>query len=199
MSRRKFDLVLSLIGVVITVVLVVGGCLAFWGYSFANNKVRDELTAQQIDFPPAGSDAITGLPAADQAAISRYAGQPLVNGQQARAYADHFIAVHLKDVADGKTYSQVSEEWIQGGMKDATLAQQRETLFMGETLRGLLLNAYGYWQFGQLALIAAVVMWVMGAIMLVLTVLGFWHLGRVEPEVRVLEPTIAAEPATTSV
>ncbi|HEY6784461.1 MAG TPA: hypothetical protein VI159_05885 [Gemmatimonadales bacterium] len=197
MSRRKFDLVLSLIGAVLTVALVVGGSLAFWGYSFANKKVHTELTAQQIFFPPAGNEAITSLPATDQPAIAKYAGQQLVDGQQAQAYADHFIAVHLKGVADGKTYAEVST-LSRANPDDQTLAGQVQTLFRGETLRGLLLNAYGYWKFGQLALIGAIVLWVLGAAMLILTILGFWHLTRAAPEATVLAPAVERVPVGAS-
>jgi hypothetical protein len=56
---------------------------------------------QKIFFRPAGSKAL--LPG-----IKQYAGQQLVNGDQARAYADKFINVHLSEVAGGQTYAQVS-------------------------------------------------------------------------------------------
>jgi hypothetical protein len=187
MSRRKLDLVLSLGGVVLTFVLVIGGSLAFWGYTFANNKVHDELAAQQIFFPPAASEGITSLPPADQPAIAQYAGQQMVNGAQAQAYADHFIAVHLKGVADGKTYAQVST-LSRANPDDQALAGQVQTLFRGETLRGLLLNAYAFWKFGQMALIGAIALWTLGVIMLALTVLGFWHLRRPSAEVKVFAP-----------
>src|SRR5439155_13253154 len=175
----KFDLVLSLVGVVLTFVLVIGGGLAFWGYSFASNKVHSELAAQKIFFPPAGNEAL-----ADPAIgpyLNKYAGQQLVTGAQAQAYADHFIAVHLKGVADGKTYSEVSTLARQNP-DDAALQGQVQTLFRGETLRGLLLNAYAFWKLGQLALIGSIVSWALAAVMLILTILGFRHFRRVTPE-----------------
>jgi hypothetical protein len=189
MSRRKFDLVMSAVGVMLTVVLVIGGGLAFWGYSFANNKVQEQLVAQKIFFPPAGSEAITSLPAADQPAIAKYAGQQLVNGAQAEAYADHFIAVHLNGVADGKTYAEVST-LARANPDDEALAGQVQTLFRGETLRGLLLNAFAFWKLGQIALIGAIAFWVLAGIMFALTVLGFWHLRRVSPEEQVFAPMV---------
>jgi len=39
-----------------------------------------------------------------------YAGQQLTTGEQAQVYANNFIGVHLKEVAGGKTYAQVSAE-----------------------------------------------------------------------------------------
>jgi hypothetical protein len=184
MPRRTFDLILSSVGVMLTAVLLVAGVLAFWGYSFSNGKVHDQLVAQQIFFPPAGSEAITSLPPADQPAIAQFAGEQMVNGAQAQAYADHFIAVHLKGVADGKTYAEVST-LSRANPDDQALAGQVQTLFRGETLRGLLLNAYAFWKLGQLALIGSIAAFALAGIMFVLTILGFWHLRKVSADEQV--------------
>jgi hypothetical protein len=178
MRRRTFDFLVSSTGMMLTIVLLVAGGLLFWGYSFANGNVHDQLAAQKIFFPPKGSQALA--PPEIGRYLNRYAGQQLVNGAQAKAYADHFIAVHLKEAAGGKTYAQVSSLALQNP-NDAKLAAQVQTLFRGETLRGLLLNAYAFWKIGQIALIAAVASLVLAGVMLVLTVLGFWHLRRVSP------------------
>ena len=127
--------------------------LLFWGNSFVHNQVRDELVAQKISFPAAGTASFS---AQEYPALQQYAGQQVSNGVMAQAYANDYIGHHLSKVAGGKTYSQVSALYIAGGSKDATLASQRQTLFMGETLRGLLLNAYGWWQVGQYAFYAAI-------------------------------------------
>jgi hypothetical protein len=147
---RVFVLQLGLIGIL----TFVSG-FAFWASSFATGQVRDNLTAQQIFFPPATSPAITSLPAADAAAMNVYAGQQMTTGAQAETYADHFIAVHLKEIAGGKTYSQVSTA-AQADPTNTKLAGQVQTLFRGETLRGLLLNSYGWSQIGQYASYAAI-------------------------------------------
>jgi hypothetical protein len=178
MPRRTFDKLMSLGGVVLTVTLLVAGGLAFWGYSFATGRVHDQLAAQKIYFPPKGSEALADPQIGKY--LNQYAGQQLVNGAQAQAYADHFIAVHLKEVAGGKTYAEVST-LARANPSDQTLQGQVQTLFRGETLRGLLLNAYAFWKFGQLALIGAIAAFAMAAIMFVLTVLGFWHLRRASP------------------
>jgi hypothetical protein len=178
MRRRTFDILVSSTGMMLTIVLLVAGGLLFWGYSFANTNVHDQLAAQKIFFPPAGSQALA--PPEVGRYLDQYAGQQLVNGAQAKAYADHFIAVHLREAAGGKTYAQVSSQALQNP-DDAKLAGQVQTLFRGETLRGLLLNAYAFWKIGQIALIAAIASLVLAAVMLVLTVLGFWHLRRVSP------------------
>jgi hypothetical protein len=196
MPRKTFDLILSSVGLMLTIVLFVAGGLAYWGYTFANTEVKSQLTAQHITFPEAGSEGITSLPPADAAVISKYAGQQLTNGEQARAFADHYIAVHLQGVAGGKTYSEVST-LSRANPDDAELAAQVQTLFRGETLRGLLLNAYAFWKLGQLALIGAIVAFVLGGIMLVLTIIGFVHLRRVSATEMILVPqtTGAAVPA----
>jgi hypothetical protein len=153
MRWRVFVLQVGLIGIL----GFVAGFL-FWGNSFVHNMVTDELTAQKITFPAAGStgfDAKT-LGADHFATISQYAGQDLTTGPQAQSYANDYINVHLQGVAKGQTYSQVSAAYIASGSKDATLAGQRTTLFQGETLRGLLLNAYGWWTVGQYAFYAAI-------------------------------------------
>ncbi len=178
MPRRTFDKLMTLGGVVLTVTLVVAGGLAFWGYSFANGRVHDQLAAQRIYFPPKGSEALADPQIGKY--LNQYAGQRLMNGAQAEAYADHFIAVHLKEVAGGKTYAEVST-LSRANPDDQTLQGQVQTLFRGETLRGLLLNAYAFWKFGQLALIGASAAFALAGIMFVLTILGFWHLRRVSP------------------
>jgi hypothetical protein len=127
----------------------------FWGNSFIHNQISTELTAQQISFPAANSPAITALPAADATAMNVYGGQQLTTGEQARVYANSFIGVHLSEVANGKTYSQMSA-LAQANPTDTKIAGQVATLFKGETLRGLLLNAYGWWTIGTYALYAAI-------------------------------------------
>lgn len=72
--------------------------------------------------------------------LNRYAGQQLTNGAHAKAYADHFIAVRLREVAGGLTYSQVSTK-AQEQPNNEKLAGEVETLVEGTTLRGMLLNA----------------------------------------------------------
>jgi hypothetical protein len=107
----------------------------------------------------------------------------------------------LKETADGKTYAQVSTE-SRADPKNTELAAQVQTLFRGETLRGLLLEAYGFWKFGQIAFIAAVTSFALGAVMLVLSILGLLHLRRTDPAEelglgRRAAPTPDAPPSTT--
>ena len=149
----------------LTGILAFVAGFAFWANGFTHSQVQDQLSAQRITFPAVGSKGFdaTTLGAAQYAEISQYAGQQLTTGPQAQAYANDYIDVHLQGVASGKTYSEVSGAYIAASANPntdpktlATLSGQRQTLFMGETLRGLLLNAYGWWQVGQYAFYAAI-------------------------------------------
>lgn len=179
-ERKAIDKVFILLGMVAAVTLVVIGSLAWYGYRFATSSVTHELSQQKIYFPPKGSPAITSLPPTDQAEVNKYAGQQLINGEQAKVYADHYINVHLKKIAGGKTYAEISDE----AMKDPTnqkLQQQKATLFQGETLRGLLLGSgYTYWMFGLIAKYAALAAFVGAGVMILLVWLGLLHLARLK-------------------
>jgi hypothetical protein len=131
---------LVIIGSVLFMVLTVGGVLLLWGANFADNVVHSQLSQQKITFPAKGSPA---LDPAQFPGLQRYAGETVDNGPKAKAYADQFIKVHLKEIGGGKTYSQVSGEAL-ANPNDQKLAGQAQTLFRGETLRGLLLNVWGW-------------------------------------------------------
>jgi hypothetical protein len=109
--------------------------------------------------------------------LQQYAGQEVDNAAKAKAFADEYIAVHLEKIGQGKTYAEVSGLAMKDPSNQA-LQQQKTTLFQGETLRGLLLNAYAFGTVGQIARIASVTLFVAGAVMLVLTQLGYIHLRR---------------------
>jgi hypothetical protein len=189
MRRRTFDWLMSTGGIVVTVFLIVGGILLFAGYKFADNNVRTQLAAQKIFFPPAGSEAITSLPKADQPFMVKYAGQQLTNGAQAEVWADHFIAVHLKEIGGGQTYAQLSGKAL-AEPNNTKLQDQVATIFRGETLRGLLLNAFAFWKLGQIAKLGMFVVFILAGLMGLLTVLGFWHLRKVTPEAELQAPSL---------
>lgn len=175
-ERKAVDKVLVFLGAVSTAVFLVVGSLAWWGYDFASDKVRNELAAQKIYFPPKGTPA---LDPKDYPGLQQYAGQLVDSGPKAKAYADEFIGKHLEKVAGGKTYAEISSE----AMKDPSnqkLQSQKQTLFQGETLRGLLLNAYAFGTFGTLAKFAAIAAFAGAAIMAVLVWLGLIHLARLK-------------------
>jgi len=185
MRRRTFDALMVFAGLALTAVLLVAGGLLAWGHSFVSSEVRSQLAAQKIVFPPAASGAVKALPKADAAAMRVYAGQEMTTGAQAQAYADHFIAVHLGEIGGGLTYSQLSAKAM-ADPKNAALADQVATVFKGTTLRGMLLNAYGFWKMGQIAIAA----FAGAALLLILSLFGLWHLRRV-PETAEVLPRVA--------
>ncbi|MBO0815150.1 MAG: hypothetical protein J2P30_08390, partial [Actinobacteria bacterium] len=78
--------------------------------------------------------------------------------------------------------------------KNTALAGQVQTMFRGQTLRGLLLNAYGWWQMGQIMLISAFVAFGAAALFLILSGLGFWHLRRTGPAAEIFPQAAAKAP-----
>ena len=193
MRRRTFDTLMAAGGLLIAAVLLVAGSLLTWGHSFVTGQVHNQLAAQKIYFPAAGSPEIK---APEFAAMHQYAGQLMTNGAQAEVYADHFIANHLKVIGGGKTYAQLAAESL-AQPKNAALAAQVQTVFRGETLRGLLLNAYAFWKVGQIMMIAAIAAFAAAGLMLILSVLGFAHARRSAPGTEVLSrlttPAAAAD------
>jgi hypothetical protein len=185
MKRRTFDVIASTIGLGLAALLVVAGGLLTWAHNFAHDQVHDQLAAQQIYFPDKGSASLNELKGADFAAINKYAGQQLVNGAQAEAYANHYIKVHLGAIGGGKTYAQLSGEYLALSDKQkaapdgVALNGTVQTMFRGETLRGLLLNAYAWDKTATIAGDAALVAWIGAAVMAVLGALGLWHSHRV--------------------
>lgn len=174
-QRKTIDKVFILLGVVTTMVLLVIGGLAWYGYHFATTSVRNELSAQKIYFPPKDSPA---LDPKEFPGLQQYAGQLVDNGPKAKAYANEFIGKHLESVAGGQTYAEVSS----AALKDPTnqkLQGQKQALFQGETLRGLLLgDGYAYWTFGILAKSVAIAAFVGAGAMAILVWFGLLHLAR---------------------
>jgi hypothetical protein len=189
MRRRTFDALATAAGMLLVVVLAVAGVLLTWGHAYANNQVASQLSAQKIVFPATSSPEFKILPAANRAAMAPYAGQLMTTGAQAQVYANDFIGRHLFLIGGGKTYSQLSAEAMAHPTNTA-LAGQVAAVFKGTTLRSMLLEAYGFWQLGQIALIAAIASYIAAGLMLILSLLGFAHLRRTAPEAEIL-PTIA--------
>ena len=156
--RRNSHFTLAIAGFAVAVLLAVAGGLLLWGSTYVHNTVHNQLAAQQIYFPPqaafAHAKAGTEITPNMIPSVSQYAGQQMLTGQQAEAYADHFIAQHITDMSGGKTYSQLSAESI-AQPTNAKLAGLVAAVFKGETLRSMLLNAYGWWKVSQITYIAS--------------------------------------------
>jgi hypothetical protein len=163
----------------LAVVLLAASVALFWTYGFVHSQVHDQLAAEKIYFPTADATSLTSLPAADQSKVAPYAGQELVTGAQAKVFADNYIAVHLKGIGGGQTYAQLSAASL-ADPSNQKLAGQVQTVFRGETLRGLLLNAYAFDTMAVVAHYAAAGALVAGLLLVVLALLGFWHAGAVK-------------------
>jgi hypothetical protein len=155
--------------VILVLILGVGSGLLFYGSHFGLNMVHSQLSAQDIVFPAKGSPALSPAEFPD---LQRYAGQKVDTGPKAKAYANGFINRHLAAVAGGQTYSQVSTA-SQADPTNAKLTAQVATLFKGETLRGLLLYAWGWSVVSTIALYAAIGALIGFLVMLVVTVGDF--------------------------
>lgn len=197
--RATFDKVTSWAGLLLVAVLLVAGGLLTWANTFVGNQVHDQLSQQQITMPTTKT-GLAELPAADRAALEKYAGQELTTGPQAKAYANHYILVHMNEASKGQTYSQVSGQYIQQCSDPKAAATEtcqslgglRQTLFMGNTLRGLLLYGYAFATIGTIAGIAAIVAFVAAAFLLVLVGFGFWHSRRASHLVAVESQPVGA-------
>lgn len=188
--RSTIDKLLASLGLALAILLLIGGGLLTWASSFVGNQVSEQLAQQNITMPT-DQTGLAELEPADQAALRPYAGLPMTTGDQAKAYADNFIGAHLRSMTQGKTFSEISnaaeEACPKRGTNDAPsaectqLRQTSNTLFQGNTLRGLLLNAYAFGTMGKIAGIAAVAAFLGSALMLILGLLGFRHAKQVAP------------------
>ncbi len=185
MKRKNFDKIVTAVGFGLTVFLLVAAGLLNWGASFASQSVSSQLENQNISFPPA-----IGMPAETRAQLTKWAGKSVTTGEMARDYSDLFIWEHMKAASTavmGKpaTYSEVSNAYLaltRSGSKDTVqiqkLADLQDTLFMGNTLRGMLLEAYAFGTMGVIAGYGAIAAVVGGLVMLLLSIAGLLHIRR---------------------
>ena len=176
MDRSSWDKIVSGAGAVIAVVLIALGAMAIYGGNFGQQNVRDRLEPQNISFPPA--DAMSPEERAD---IGEFAGQKVENGVQAEAFS-RYIGGHLVGINDGATYSETSAAAREEGLDPdvaAELQGKADTLFKGETLRAILLNAYGWWTVATIALWAGFAMVAAGLLLGIFSILGFRHAKKV--------------------
>jgi hypothetical protein len=189
LKRRTIDSVLISIGVVAAVVFAIAGALLTWGHNFAANYVGDELGSQNISFPSADA-----LVKGERADLVKWADHKVDTGKEAEAYAS-FINGHMQAIAGGATYADLGapesaakadvKAAVDAGKPQATIDElqakadgfttQRNTLFKGETLRGLLLSAYAWSTVGMIAGIAAIGAFIAAGLMAILSVLGIFH------------------------
>ena len=184
MDRSNWDKIVSGAAAVIAVVLIALGAMAIYGGNFGQANVRDRLVPQHIAFPP--TEAMTPQ---ERAEIGTFAGQKVENGVQAEAFS-RYIGGHLEGINGGATYSETSSAARVEGLDPevaADLQIKADTLFKGETLRAILLNAYGWWTVATIAVWAGWGMVTAGIILLVLSILGFVHARKASETVVVTE------------
>ena len=204
MQRKVFDRLASGVGAALVVVLLIAGGLLTWGNSFASSNVHNQLAQQQIFFPKqseisavkaqyakGGQKAVTDpeFPNAKLMipALEPYAGQQVLSGQEASVYANDFLGQHLYAMPYHGVYSQLSGAYLAAkpGSKQATqLAGLRQTSFMGTTLRGMLLEAYGFGTISVVMFWGAIASFAGAAVLLLLTLLGLRHASRTSAEER---------------
>jgi hypothetical protein len=153
----------------LSIVLALAGWYALSQASFGHANVHDQLAAQRISFAPASAISAKEYPPSALAALKKYAGQPVDTGEKARVYADDYIAIHLKAIGHGQTYSQVSAAALKSP-QNAQLQAERNTIFMGTMLRGSLLNVWGWSILADNAQLAGMLL-VVGAILVFLAFL----------------------------
>src|ERR1700761_7685658 len=175
MRRKSIDAVVSVAGLGLAIILAIAGGLLLWGSTYSHNMIHNQLAAQQIFFPPkaafAHAKAGTEITPSMIPSVSQYAGQQLLTGQQAESYADNFIAVHIANMTGGQTYSHLSTQAL-AQPNNAKLAAEVNTVFKGEALRSMLLNAFGWWKVSQITYIASLVAFGLGALTLLASLFG---------------------------
>jgi len=162
----------STAALVIAVVMLFVGAAAIYGGNFGRDNVTDRLAPEKVQFPP--YEAMTPEEATE---VGSFAGQQVTTGPQAEAFA-RYIAGHLAFINEGMTYSETSAAARVEGLDPEVAAElqgKADTLFKGETLRAILLNAYGWWTVATIALYAGWVMVLAGIVLLVLSIMGFRH------------------------
>jgi len=194
MRRNTFDKLLGIAGVCLGVILLAAGGLLLWGSGYIHNQVTTQLAAQKVYFPPASAfahpKAGTEITPSMIPSVSQYAGQQLLTGQQAEAYANNFIAVHLREIGAGKTYAQLSAEAMAlppASAKYAAVEGQVQTVFRGDTLRSMLLNAFSWWKVSQIAYIVSLVSFGLGALAFLTGIFGFARARREQPDALIFQ------------
>jgi hypothetical protein len=190
MKRRTLDMIFSAGGVAVAILLVALGFVFKTNADFADGYVHDQLADQLINFTPADnlSDEEKAVPC-----LVEYAGTALDSGKKAECYANDYIGLHLKGIGGGETYASIGAiqakakaEWTAAADSGAANAGdlkgtydkvtgQRETMFKGETLRGLLLTSYGFSIFGEKAALAGMLSFLGALVMLLASIAGFVH------------------------
>ena len=190
MKRRTLDVLFSLGGVGIAALLLIIGIVLTSNANFSKTYVTNQLKQQKISFPAA---AALKPEEKASACVAANAGKMVTTGKQAECYANKFIGLHVKTAGNGKTYAELGDVQtalraqiadaqknsdprladLQKQLTDVTAA--RETVFKGETLRGILLTSYGFSVLGTKGAQMATVTFLAAGLMVLLSIAGFIH------------------------
>jgi hypothetical protein len=174
-SRTTWDRIVSGAAAVVAIALIVVGAAAVFGGNFGRDNVQARLQPENVVFPP-----LNAMTPEEQQQVGEFAGQTVDTGPEAEAFS-RYIGGHLAAVNDGKTYSETSAAAREEGLNPKTAADlqvKADTLFKGETLRSILLNAYGWWTVATIALYVGIALMVAGLVLAILSFLGFRHARR---------------------
>jgi len=199
MKRRTLDIIFATGGLLAAGLILVLGLVLQNQADFAKNYVHNQLGQQKITFTPANFLKANE----NDPCLKKYAGQPMTNGKQAECYANHYIAVHLSEVNNGQTYAQTSNALRalpnQTSPQAQALSAKVDTLFRGETLRGLLLTSYGFSIFGDRAQTAAYVCYALALILFLAAIAGYIHAASKKSDHEILLHESAGAPVSQSV
>jgi hypothetical protein len=186
MKRKTFDQIVTFVGFGLAALLLVAAGLLNWGATFATSAVGDQLAAQKISIPGTTGDQEASKDVVDF--FSANADKIMTTGKQAQMYADHYIQYHLNAMptyAEASTASRVADGRAAADPTNLDLkadAEKKaaivESVFKGQSLRGMLLNAYAFWQLGQIASISAIAALIGALLMLLLSIAGLIHIRR---------------------
>ena len=190
MNRKSFDKIASVIGLLLAGFLIVIGGILQYGGNFATDQVATQLKPQAITIPAENGDP--KVSAEVKKFFADNGEKVMTTGKQAQMYADHYIGFHMAEMptyaaassanraAAGALAADPTNPELQAAAKQASGTV--ETVFKGETLRGMLLNAYAFGTLGQIAMVASYVSFAGGLIFLILALLGFAHLRRADTD-----------------
>lgn len=176
MDRTSWDRIVSSAGAVLAIVLIIVGAAALYGGDFGRDNVQDRLRPERVVFPP-----LEAMTPEEQAELGEFAGQTVDTGPEAEGFA-RYIQGHLAEVNEGATYSETSAAAREEGLDPdvaAELQAKADTLFKGEALRAILLNAYGWWTVATIALYVGAGLIAAGIALAVFAFLGFRHARRI--------------------
>lgn len=211
MKRRTLDIAFSIGGLLVAGLLLVLGLVLTNQANFADDYVTEQLGEQKIEFTKA---EFLSEEEAASACLVKYAGTALDSGKKAECYANEYIALHMRESATEAGYTDATYATLGGvqrglrtDLQAATdagqptdeiqanldaVTQLRETMFKGDTLRGLLLTTYGFSIFGERAALAATIVYIFAALMALLSIAGLVHAFTTKKDETVL--LIAHEP-----